>query len=366
MVGLGSRRFGMRGGMPVIAAEVVDAFGEYSSFLGVFQADRAFYLIAVRNGVILQDKVFANAADARAEYVKLSEIPDWAAFFAPSSWGMPRAVERNLSEIVHSRPRVTMHSISRFRTIGFSVFLIVVFLAVLIAMFGEPFMQPRPRVSTLDPDKVAEYHRMIEEKNAQLDAEFEIQKPRPPEPIVMPFEKLPDAAQRAALCYQAIGFVMQPIPGWVQTNATCDDTHATAQLRRTYGTLTDFYSVASELMPGVFVQTRGEDNITVRAALPALPLAASQDERDADTVVRDITSAFQAIDTNLTTDVVVDVLTNGVDTETVNVVEVAASSKLSPAAFIEIFDGFGGVYMSRAAWAASNRTWNYEVIIYAK
>ena len=366
MVGLGSRKMGMRSSMPVAAAEVVDAFSEYSSFLAVFQVGTLFYLVAVRNGIILRDQIFDIEKNARAEYVKMAEMPDWAAFFAPAAWGMPRAVERNLSEIVRARPQLTLHSISRFRTIGFSVFLAAAFLCALIVMFGKPFMQPRPRVATLDPEKAAEYKRRIEEKNRQLDVEFNIEKPLPPEPIVMPFENLPDVAARAALCYQAIGFLMQPIVGWVQTNASCDDAYVVADARRSFGTIGDFYAIAGELMPGTFVQERGEDALTMRATLPSLPLYASQDERDAETVVRDVMSAFQSISADANADIVVDVLTNGVETQSVNVVEISASSKLAPVQFMQIFDGFGGVYMSRAQWIATSRTWNYEVIIYAK
>ena len=366
MVGLASRKQGARSGMPVAAAEVVDAFSEYSSFLAVFRLDAGFYLVAVRNGIILQDRVFSLERDARTEYVKLAEIPDWSAFIAPAAWGMPRAIERNISDIVRSRPTVVLRSISRFRTIGFSVFLLVAFLAILIMMFGKPFMQPRPKIATLDAEKVAEYHRQIEEKNRELDARFNIEKPLPPEPIVMPFENLPDVMERAALCYQAIGYVMQPVVGWVQVNASCDDNYVTAELRRSFGTLVDFYAIAGELMPGAFVQERGEDVVILRAALPVLSLYSSQDERDADTIVRDVTSLFQAVGINATTDIVVDVQTNGVDTQSVEVVEIAATSKLTPGQFMQIFEGFGGVYMSRAQWVAASRNWNYEVIIYAK
>ena len=366
MVGLAARNAGARSGMPVAAAEVVDAFSEYSSFLAVFRLDSGFYLVAVRNGIILQDKFFDLERNARAEYVKLSEIPDWSAFIAPASWGMPRAVERNIADIVRARPSVVLRSISRFRTIGFSVFLIVAFIVILIAMFGKPFMQPRPKVATLDEEKAAEYRRQIEEKNRELDVQYNIEKPLPPEPIVMPFENLPDVAARAALCYQGIGFVMQPVAGWVQVKAACDDNYVTAELRRSFGTLVDFYEIAGDLMPGAFVQERGEDTVIVRATLPALPLYSSQDERDADTIVRDVTSAFQAVDINGSTDIVVDVQTNGVETQSVEVVEIAATSKLSPGQFMQIFEGYGGVYMSRAEWVATSRNWNYEVIIYAK
>ena len=109
-----------------------------------------------------------------------------------------------------------------------------------------------------------------------------------------------------------------------------------------------------------------EDTIRVRATLPGLELFASQDERDPDTIVRDITTIFQGIDTNIDTQIVVDTITNGIDVASVNVVEIGAESKLVPMQFMKIFEDFGGVYMMQASWDVRSRSWNYEVIVYAK
>jgi hypothetical protein len=124
--------------------------------------------------------------------------------------------------------------------------------------------------------------------------------------------------------------------------------------------------VAADLMPGAFVTEVSDNILKVRAKLPGVATVASQDERDAETIVRDITTKFQAIDTDFESEIVVDTLTNGVETATLNIVEIAASSKMVPMQFMQIFDEFGGVYMTGCTWDASSRTWNYEVIIYAK
>ncbi len=369
MVGVAARKNGARSGMVVAAAAVMDAFSEYTSFLAVFQVDGQFYLVAARNGIILQDRIFDSEDAARDEYVKLSEIPDWGAFFAPGAWGMPRAAERNLADLLSGYSHVTLHSISRFGAGVVSLGLIGVFLLGLGLIFSDSVIQafkPRPQVAELDPELVAEYKRQIEESSKQLDAEYEIEKTLPPEPIVMPYELLPDVTARAQLCYQAIGFVMQPIAGWNQVFATCGETHVVAEFQRSFGTIADFYNVATELMPGAFVTEIDDDTIRVQATLPELELFASQDERDPDTVVRDLTSSFQGIDTNVSTQITVDTLTNGVDVASVNVVEIGAESKLVPMQFMKIFDEFGGVYMMQASWDVRSRSWNYEVIVYAK
>lgn len=368
MVGLGSRRVGQKTGMPAAAAEIVDAFPEYSSMLAVFAAGGAYYLVAVRNGIILEDKIFENAQDARAQYSKLSEIPDWGVMIAPGAWGMPRSIERDLSELMGGRVRALLRPISRFRAVAVSVVLLSIFAVSLAVMFRGPISQmmtPRPQMADIDPELVAEYKRQVEEKNKQLDQEFEIQK-QPVAPLVMPYEHLPDAAARARLCYQAIGFLMQPVAGWTQTSASCGEATASAEFQRGFGTLGQFYEIAPGLMPAAIVDEMSEDRLIVRAALPALATVASQDERDAQTVARAVMTAFQSIDTPVEIEVVADVVSNGIETATLNIVEVAAASKLTPMQFMRIFDDFGGVYMTGCEWNASGRTWNYEVIIYAK
>lgn len=369
MIGLGARRVGHRAGMPSIAAEVMESMAEYTSFLGAFATDKRYVVIAVRNGVILEDKVFDTESAAREEYVKLSQIPDWGALIAPGVWGMPRAIERTLYDVVGGTSHAILHTISRFGSRMTAVLMFAAFVALMLFLFREPIGQmlaPRPQVADVNPELVAEYKRQIEEKNKELDAQFEIEKPLPPEPIVMPFENLPDPVQRAQSCYQAIGFVMQPIAGWNQLFATCGETTVSAELQRSFGTLDEFYSVAGDLMPGVLVAERSENMLVVEGNLPTVETIASQDERDAETIVREITSAFQSINTEIEANIVVDTLTNGVDVATVNVVEIAVVSKLIPMQFMKIFEDFGGVYMTSCTWDASQRTWNYEVIIYAK
>jgi len=90
------------------------------------------------------------------------------------------------------------------------------------------------------------------------------------------------------------------------------------------------------------------------------------DERDAETVERNVVSLFQTMQHKAKTEIVVDTLTNGVDTAKLNIVEVAVASKLTPMQFTKMFEDYGGVYITRCAWNAISRTWNYEVIIYAK
>lgn len=369
MIGLGARRMGLRGGMPSAAAEVSEALSEHSSFLAVFASDSGFYMVAVRNGIILIDKIFDNESDARAEYTKMAQMPDWGAFIAPSKWGMPRAVEHDLNDVITGHSHTVLRSISLTRSIVLSVLLVVLFVLGFVLMYSSPKVRSisgRTDISQINQEQAEEYLRRIDEKNKELDEQFQIEKKPEPEPIVPPYDLLPDVAARAEICYRAIGFLMQPVSGWNQIDVKCDETHATAQFRRTYGTLGDFYAIANELMPGAFVQELSEDLLMVRAKLPISDIVPGHDSRNTDDIIRDVTTVFQSINTPVDITAVVDTVTNGVDTQNFDVVEVAASSKLTPMQFMQIFDNFGGVYMTKCDWNSTNRTWNYEVIIYAK
>ena len=369
MIGLAARHSGYRSGMPSAAAEIVDAMSEHSSFLAAFAVGGGFYLVAVRNGIILQDKFYESESVVRKEYSALAEMPDWGAFVAPSAWGMPRAIERNIEDVITGHSHAILHSINLSSSIAFSLILVLMFLVLIGTVFRGSILQtlsPRPQIKDIDPELAAEYKRQLDKKNKELDAEFNIEKKLPPEPIVLPYELLPNMEQRAEICYRAIGFLMQPSPGWNQVSVKCGETHATAQLRRSFGTLGDFYTVATDLMPGAYVQELSDDLISVRVALPKLNIVPSQDERDTDTIVRDVTTIFQGMNTLVDIHAVTDTVTNGIETAYFDIVEIAASSKMVPMQFMKMFENFGGVYLTACDWNYTNRTWNYEVIIYAK
>lgn len=367
MVGLTNARNGAHFSMPSAAAEIVEHFADLISFLGVFQADNGFYLVAVRNGIIIRDILIESETNAREIYTELSNIPDWGALFAPASWGMPRSQEKFLSDIIQNNNVARLRNISIVKSLLPSIFFIAIFVVVFVSFLYSPMgksIMPRKRVN-IDPELAVEYKRQIELKNKELDEQFNIVK-KEVEPLNRPYEHLPDVMERANLCYKAIAFVMQPVSGWNQTYTKCDEKYVTATFKRDFGTLNDFYDIGSELFPGAVVQQLSENEILVRVMLPELKTVSSLDERDQVSAMRDITTNFQQINTKLHINGVSDTVSNGEETEKLNVIEVSASSKMIPTEFMNVFNDFGGVYMTSVNWNANTRTWNYEVIVYTK
>ena len=365
MIGLGDKSTGVYSGLTSAAAEIVDSLSEFISFLGVFQATNGYYLVAVRNGVIIRDVLFETADQARKAYTELSSIPDWGALFAPASWGMPRSQERSLYDLIRSNTSAKLHQIYALRSVIPSVMFFT--LVVLIGAFlfrdkiGELFVE-KQKIEP-NPELVNEYKQQIELKKQEAEKQTTIPEAKA---IEHPFDFLPDVMERANLCYKAIGFVMQPVAGWSQTYTKCDEGFVSATFTRNFGTLNDFYVNGAELMPGAIVQQVSENEVIVRVKLPELKTYTSLDERDVTSAMRDIMTAFQKINIKADINAVTDTVSNGVDTETMNVIEIAASSKLIPSEFMKIFNDFQGVYMTSVVWNVNTRTWKYEVIVYTK
>ena len=363
MVGLTNTRDGARAGMPSAAVEIVNSLSEFVSFLGVFKTDKYFYLVAVRNGVIIRDVLLETMDAARRLYVQLSELPDWGALFAPASWGMPKSQEKQLSELIGKNVIVKLRKISVVKSLMPSFifgFLVMIFGFYVVTHVVE---QKDGKIQ-INPEVVKEYKQQIELKKQQIfDRQTSDETGKYADDV---YNHLPNVMERANLCYKAIAFVMQPLPGWNQTYAKCDEDFVSVTFSRDFGTLNDFYDIGGELMPGAMVQQMSEDEIIVRVTLPTLKTYHSLDTHDQTTVIRDITTVFQQAHIKAEINGVTDTVVNGDTTEKVYITEIAASSKLIPSEFMRAFNGFDGVYLVSVVWRANTRTWNYEVIIYSK
>jgi len=370
MVGLATSHEGLRVGIPSAAAEIMNSLSEFVSFLGVFKAGKNFYLLAVRNGMIIRDILLETENEARKAYVDLSAMPDWSALFAPSEWGMPRSQERDLSRLIGGVVGAKLQQINVLKTLVPSALIFLGFLlAVFLVVKLSDLRKITPPVKTeLSPEVIAEYQRQIEIKNQELDKKFKIEKKQEQkkQESFYPYNKLPYVMDKANLCYKAIGFVMQPVLGWVPSAVECNQDTVSATFRREYGTLNDFYAVGAEVMPGAQVEQLSNNEVRVRVKLPGLKTHKSIDDRDQATVMRDLISKYQKYSMTAEIKPGTEIIKKGVEKDIINVIQINASSKLIPQEYMLMFDGFQGVHLKTVDWSNTSRTWRYNISIYTK
>ena len=372
MAGVSGRKMGHRARMSAAAANLAESFAEYSSFLAVFAVPQGFWIVALRNGVIIADRLYTTDDDAKREFTRLVVLPDWGALIEPSCWKVSRAIEKILDDVVMGSTSVTLRPISNFRTNVVALAIVGVLAFGLFQLFRGPLVQmvsPQPQIAKINHDVIAEYKRQMEQRNRELDNMF----PTTVRSVVpataqipMPYDALPDKFARADLCWRAIGFLMQVIPGWVQTSVDCDMDTATAKLRRGYGTLADLYAAIPELMRGAEITELSESEVMLRVNLPILQTSASLEELDAESVMREINSILQLISANGDVRLSMEEVANNDRTAIINTVLAGIQSKLTPQEFIKIFDSLSGIAIPKISWDARTRTWNYEVKIYVK
>jgi len=364
MIGVGSFSMGHRRRMNAAAADVMDAFSEYNSFLAVFEVPQGFWLVASRNGIIIADNLYKDEALVRKEYQGLSTMPDWGILVVPGYWNAPRAEEKRLEDIVTGDSRHTIMPVSNLGSKIFSITILILIFGGLFYLFRAPIINaitPKPRTHNVDLEAAEAYRKKLAMRDEAL-----VMKTAPALPQ-MPYDDLPDIAARAWQCYDAITTLMQIVPGWNQVRAECGPTFATAHLHRRFGTMEDVYNIAHAKIPGAEVIENSDSDVVINVQLSPLPGESRLSEMGQTEVVRGINTIFQLMgkpaDVRPSIETVAGV--NGTSAS-VNIVLVTADSALTPPEFAKIFEEYYAISMPRVTWNAGTRKWNYEVRIYVK
>lgn len=366
MVCVGSRALGHRRGMKIAAVELLNSFSEYNSFLAEFFTPQGFWIVGVRNNIVIFDQLFTSEADAKREFIKLVALPDWDIIIASGSWNIPRAVEKPLREIVVGNSKEALQPIGGAAG---NVFSLIVFALIAFGFwhfFHEPIItmfSPRPQQAKINPEVLAEYKRQLAEKDAQIKKQYDTQ----PVKIVMPYESLPDVSLRAGQCWKSIAYVMQPITGWTQQGAECYETGVRARLNRSYGTLSGLHDLVAKKIKNSIISENTDSDVTIDVKTESLnSIKNSEPSKLVPEIVFAVNTAFQSINEIANVRTSTESVGDGANTSVINIVMVSATSKLKPDEFIKIFDGLAPMSLVSVKWDARSRIWNYEVKIYAK
>ena len=209
--GIGRTEWGHKEGMPSLAASVASALSNRSSVCAVFKIEAGWWLVAIRNDLILaeEDVVFTNEAEAQRAYAAMMAVPDWDLKIVPKEWNITGTEQQDLVKLIQNVRRVRLKELNAVRRTKFLLVIALLILAavvyviyLLVGVWKDIFTSGFTRPEIERPQVLAPV------------------RPEPEKP--KPWEKVPDMAVFMNQCwydtYQVRAILF---PGWSMGTITC-------------------------------------------------------------------------------------------------------------------------------------------------
>ena len=368
--GIGRTELGHKDGMPSLAASVGSVFANLASFCGVFKVDEGWWLIAIRNDLILaeEDVVFSNEEEAKRAYASLMAVPDWDLKVVPADWGMEGTEDRDLSSLLKGARKVRLQPINAVHRTKFLLFIAILIIAVAIWL-----------VYTL----ISLWKNVFPEEKVHVVEAPTILPPVRPEPEKpKPWEKVADLGAFFNQCWTT-SYQIQSIvvPGWTMGSIECTPKGASTSWKLTdiqEGRLSwmlfglDEYQLENMK---VDVSASG-DSANGNIDFTKMPMVASIPKMTAEELELDLREIKQAMGLSgfqYNRQTIQDPPNRPDGTKPANqkvytYYSFTVSSSLSPLEWQAFFDKFSGLELLRVQYTpmGNDNKWTYEGRIYAK
>lgn len=369
--GIGRTELEHKDGMPSLAAAVASVFADQTSLCAVFKVEEGWWLVAIRNDLILaeEDVVFSNEDEAKRAYASMMAVPDWGLRIVPEEWAMEGTESKNLAMILQKARKIRLQPVNAVRRTKFLLFIAIVIILVvvwliysLVALWKNVF-----------PDKKIE-HRI------QEPVILEPRRPEPEKP--KPWEKVVDLSAFFNQCWTS-SYQIQSIiiPGWTMGNIECTPSKASTSWRLTNiqeGRLTWMnFGLEEYQLENMKVDVSASgDSATGTLEFRKMPMIVSVPRMTSAELEADLKEIKQAMNLNglqYTRQTLLDPPNRPDGTKPVNqktyvYYSFTVSSPLSPLEWQGFFDKFSGLELLRVQYTpmGSDNKWTYEGRIYAK
>lgn len=284
--GLGKKSMGHRAGEPSAAAAVASALSEYTSVAAVFPVQEGWWLLGVRNDLILseEDALYKTEQEAHDAFYQLMGMPDWHLKIAPASWGIDKAQELSLESLLKKNAsRVVLEEVGSTQKTPILVIIAIVLIAIVVgALYFVINLW-----STIFPDDKIEVQPIPE---AIQPVEPVPEKPKP-------WEKIPKLDSFLFKCWNnSYQLTNLTIPGWQVGNMTCTYTGLTTGWSKSWGRIAWLKAAINEYkMSRVNVQLNQDGaSASGQIVFSDIPLVASVPVIDEQKLWEELTDIKQA------------------------------------------------------------------------
>ena len=368
--GIGRTELDHKDGMPSLAASVASVFADLPSMCGVFKVEEGWWLVAIRNDLILaeEDIVFSSEEEAKRAYASMMAVPDWGLRIVPAEWGIEGTEERDLISVLKSARKIRLQPINAVHRTKFLLVIAIVIVAIVIWLIYSlvgliKTWVPKEKIHVVEPPVVLPPVRPEPEK-------------------LKPWEQVVDLNAFLNQCW-TVSYQIPTIiiPGWTLGNIECTPAGAATSWRLTNiqeGRLTwmkfalDEYALENMKIE---VSSSGDSAIG-KMEFKKLPKVRSMPKLTPDALETDLKEIKQATGLNglqYSRQTMLDPPnrpdgSKPVNQQTYTYYSFNVSSSFSPFEWKKFFDKFSGIELLRIQYTpnGSDNRWTYEGRIYAK
>lgn len=359
--GLGFSKKGHRGNLPVATVSVASALKDKPSTLAVFRVKEGWWLIVVRNNLILpeDDFLFEKEDEAKKAFSDLLPLPDWGYKIAPASWQIEGTQDIELSKLLERTIRpVLLQSLAPKNILFIAALLIGLGIAGYFlkdVFFPKPIPMAKKQIETqFNSKKLAVKNEKKQEagflKSIQTKAvnakEVQIKKI--------------DSVEHARLCQSGWSYFGKIIPGWTLSEFHCTGTNMKVRYERKSGTL-DFLTTAKDLYfkeATMEIQNRG-GTVWLSVPLPKLK------EKEIVPMLRKSEIEQHLMTFAQKTKQTINVLPGEAKIDNFDVVNFSFSSKISLVDWAMVLKDLGAIFWQEIKWSQQSKTWEVKGVVYA-
>lgn len=369
--GIGKKIMGHHSGEQSAAAAIASALNEYVSVAAVFPVKEGWWLLAVRNDLILseEDRLFDTEEEAQEAFYSLMALPEWDLKIAPEHWNIEKARQISLETLIkRSGTKVALEELGAAKKTQFLTVIAIGFLIL---------------IGVLIYFLVSLWHSVFtEEKIEAVPIPEAIQPVEPTPEKPKPWEKVPQLNVFLHKCWNnAYQLTALTIPGWQIGAVNCNFQGLTTGWHKSWdraGRIAWLKAALNEYKMSRVDVKLNDDGATAsgQLAFTDIPLVASVPTIEDRKLWEELTDIKQAtnIQLSFSKQAVLDPPDNPDGTKPANQQEYvyyqfSISSPYTPFEWKTFFEKFPGLELTAISFNPgldAQDKWKYEGRIYAK
>jgi cell division protein FtsL len=244
--GLGFTKEGHRAGELSAAAAVASAFRDKSSLIAVFKVKEGYWMIVIRNDLILpeEDTLYENEEDAKNAYNEMMAVPDWGYKIAPKAWNLNDTSDADISQILKKHASAKLEKIS-FQSPLIKLSIISA-LIIFAAWYGYQKLIVEPEQELIKRQKKQAELMKKQQKEQKMEQKQQVQEIKQRQMRInltnlyalLPWNNLKNIFTLSKNCYNQTVNFSAIIPGWNLTEVECRPDLITASwIKGEYGNI---------------------------------------------------------------------------------------------------------------------------------